>query len=234
MLTPVASLEQRAEHDEDEQRAGDVEADHQHGEALQRVHAGLADHRGHRAEGTDRRRPHDHRQHPEDQPLQVADAAQDRLAGAAHGLQREADEQRDQQGLQHLTRGQRGEHRGRDDAEQEVGRACRAPSACAAPAPATSSVRCRPDAGVQDVADDQADGQRDRRHGQEVGERQAADLADPGGAAHRADAEHDRAEDDRLDHHLDQGDERRAERLELRRRSPGRRGRPGCRGRQRR
>ena len=113
MLTPVVSLSSVPSTHEDEQRAGDVEADHQHGEALERVHAGLADDGGDRAEGADRRGPHDHRQHPEDQALDVPDAAQHRLAGAAHRLQGEADEQRDQQGLQHLARGERGEHRGR-------------------------------------------------------------------------------------------------------------------------
>ena len=39
-------------------------------------------------------------------------AAQDRLARRAHRLQREADQQRDEQGLQHLAVGQRGEQRG--------------------------------------------------------------------------------------------------------------------------
>ena len=43
-------------------------------------------------------------EHPEDEPLEVPDAAQHRLAGAAHRLQREADQQRDQQRLQHLAR----------------------------------------------------------------------------------------------------------------------------------
>ena len=42
---------------------------------------------------------------------------------------------------------------------------------------------------------------------QEVAQREAADLADLGGLRDRADAEHDRAEDDRRDHHLDQRDE---------------------------
>ena len=68
---------------------------------------------------------------------------------------------------------------------------------------------------MDDVADDQPDGQRHRRHRQEVAEGQAADLADLGGLPDRADAQHDRAEDDRADHHLDQVDEAGAERLEL-------------------
>ena len=80
---------------------------------------------------------------------------------------------------------------------------------------ATSGGEVEARAGVEQVADDQADGQRDRRHRQEVAERQAADLADLRGAGDRADAEHDRAEDDRRDHHLDQADEGGADRLEL-------------------
>ena len=92
-------------------------------------------------------------------------------------------------------------------------------SALGAPAPgrlaASSSVEVQARAGLDDVADDQADRQRDGRHRQEVAERQPADLADLGGLPHRADAEHDRAEDDRADHHLDQVDEAGAERLEL-------------------
>ncbi len=74
----------------------------------------------------------------------------------------------------------------------------------AAPAPRSSSVSSQPRAGVEQVADDQADRQRDGRHHQEVAEREAADLADLGGLAHRADAQHDGAEDDRADQHLDQ------------------------------
>ena len=63
--------------------------------------------------------------------------------------------------------------------EQEVGGAAVRP-----PRPARRrrrrppSVEVEPVAGVEDVADDQADGQRERRHGHEVAERQAADLAD--------------------------------------------------------
>ena len=48
-------------------------------------------------------------------------AREDRLAGAAHRLQREADEQGDEQGLEHLARGQRREQRVRDDAGDELG-----------------------------------------------------------------------------------------------------------------
>ncbi|KAI3473394.1 hypothetical protein Pfo_031638 [Paulownia fortunei] len=52
------------------------------------------------------------------------------------------------------------------------------------------------------------------RHRDEVAERQPADLADRRRLRDGADAEHDRAEDDRRDHHLDQRDEAVADRLE--------------------
>ena len=70
-------------------------------------------------------------------------------------------------------------------------------------------------AGMDDVADHQADRQRQRRHRQEVDQGEAADLADLGRLADRSDPQHDRAEDHRRDHHLDQADEAGAERLQL-------------------
>ena len=66
-------------------------------------------------------------------------------------------------------------------------------------------------AGVDEVADNQADRKREGRHREEVHEGQTADLADRGGLTHRSDAQHDRAEDHRRDHHLDQRDEHRSE-----------------------
>ena len=116
-------LEDGAEHHEHEHRAGEVEGEHQDREALQGVDAGLAHDPGDGAERADGSDPHDHRQHPEHHALEVLDAAEHRLAAAAHRLHREADEQRDQQGLQHLALGQRGEQRRRDHPEDEVRRA---------------------------------------------------------------------------------------------------------------
>src|SRR5205085_3068123 len=67
----------------------------------------------------------------------------------------------------------------------------------------------------QHIADDQPDGQRDGGHHHEVGQRQPADRADLGGLTDRADAQHDGAEDDGRDHHLDEVHEPGAERFEL-------------------
>ena len=82
--------------------------------------AGVADDAGDGAERADRGQPHDAGQDLEDQALQHGDEVQDRLALAAQGLHGEADEQRDEQGLQHRAGGQRGEQRGRDDVDEEV------------------------------------------------------------------------------------------------------------------
>jgi hypothetical protein len=208
-------LRQRAEHDHDEQEAGDVEAEHDRAQRLQGVHAGLADNGGHGAEGTDGRGPHDHAEDAEDQPLDVLDAAQHRLTGATHGLQREAHEQRDQQRLEHLALGEGRDERGRDDPEQEVDGTLGGGLGLGVSDALHGLGQVHPAARVDDVADDQADGECHEGHGDEVAEREPADLADLGGLPYGADAEHDRAEDDRRDHHLDQAHEARADRLEL-------------------
>ncbi len=62
--------------------------------------------------------------------------------------------------------------------------------------------------GLHDVADHQADEQRERGHQQEVGQGHTAHLADSRRVSDRADAQHDGAEDHRSDHHLDQCNER--------------------------
>ena len=153
-VDPGDQLEQQTQDAEDEDGAGDVEGDHDHAQRLQRIHTGLTDDRGDGSESADRRRPHDHRQDAEDQPLQMTDADQDGLARLAHGLHGEPDQQRDQQRLQDDSAGQRGEHRLRDHVQQEVrGRGLlrrrrRLPGG-----------QVQPLARVDDVADDQADGQ---------------------------------------------------------------------------
>jgi hypothetical protein len=144
----------------------------------------------------------------------VPDAAQDRLALAPHGLQREARQQRDEQRLQHRSLGERGDQRARDDAQQELDRAlARRHLVLAVGADLVRELQ--PLTRVQDVAHHQADDQGDGRHEQEVADGERPDPADLRGLGHRADAQHDRAEDDRTDHHLDQVDEALAERLQV-------------------
>ena len=130
-----------------------------------------------------RRRPHHHRQHAEHHSPQMPHPAQDRLTGAAHRLDREADEQGHEQGLEHLAGGQRGEQRVRDDPEQEVGGGSRLVRYLAGTGGCHLVVEPETAAGMDDVAHHQPDPERHGRHGQEVGQRQTADLADPAALA---------------------------------------------------
>lgn len=68
--------------------------------------------------------------------------------------------------------------------------------------------------GLKDLADQQSDGQRQRRHRLEIEQSLETDPADLLEIAHRTDTAHDCAEDNRGDHHLDQRDEAVAERPE--------------------
>jgi len=137
-----------------------------------------------------------------------------RLAGGAQLLQREAGEQRDQQGLQHRVRRERGDQRLGDDAEQEVGGAF-ATHRLLVRLRRRGGIQVQPRARVQQIAHHQADHQRERGHHQEVTECEQAYLAHLRGLGDRADPEHDGAEDDGRDHHFDQGDESGAQWREL-------------------
>ena len=74
-------------------------------------------------------------------------------------------------------------------------------------------VRVDARAGLHDVHEHEADEERDRRDDLEVDERAQADAADLLHVAHLRDADDDRAEDDRRNHHPYQLDEGVAERL---------------------
>ena len=65
---------------------------------------------------------------------------------------------------------------------------------------------------LQHIDHDEADDQRDRRHDLEVDERAQPDTADLTHGTHVRDADDNRREDDRRDHHADQLDESIAER----------------------
>ncbi|MCY1242486.1 hypothetical protein D9M72_554490 [compost metagenome] len=79
--------------------------------------------------------------------------------------------------------------------------------------------RCRIDvhagARLNDIGDDQADDQRQRREGQEVDHGLAGDAADLGEIGHAGNDGGDREEDDWRNDHLDQANEGIAERLKL-------------------
>src|SRR6478672_1119542 len=180
-------LEDAAEDDDDEHGAGGVEDPDEHAERGERRPAGGADDAGDGAERADGGEPHDAGQDLEDEALQDGDEVQDGLALGAEGLDGEADQQRDEQGLQHGAGGERGEQGGGDDVEDEVAR----PRDVRDGVGRGGGGRLQSLTGVDEVPDQQAEGQCERRHDHEVQQRDAADLADLGGLADRADAQHD-------------------------------------------
>ena len=111
------------EHDEDEQQAGQVERAHQLAQRQQRADAVLADRERHRAERADRRHLHDDADDREQHVRDLLDEVEHQRAAAAEPVQREAEQHREQQHLQDLALGERVDDGGRDDVQQEVGRA---------------------------------------------------------------------------------------------------------------
>ena len=99
-----------AEHDEDEDQAGDVEAEHQLPEREQRAEAVLADREGHGAEGADRRHLHDDADDAEEDVRRLVDEAQQRLAALAQRVQREGEQDGEEQHLQDLALGEGADH----------------------------------------------------------------------------------------------------------------------------
>src|SRR5699024_3864222 len=98
---PGDDLQQGAEHQDDEQDAGGVERTHQQRHGPDGGPAGGADDGGDSTEGTDGGDPHDHHQDPEHHALDEGEYVQQRLAGLAHFLQGEPDEQGHEQDRQH-------------------------------------------------------------------------------------------------------------------------------------
>ena len=92
--------------------------------------------------------------------------------------------------------------------------AASSPPAAFSPAARAASVSCRPAPGCSRLPTTSPMIRANVDISDEVGQGQAADLADLGRLPDGADAEHDRAEDHRADHHLDQVHERGAQRLE--------------------
>lgn len=134
------------------------------------------------------------------------------VAGLAEALYREPDEQGDEQGLQDTALGQGREQRVGNDALDEVDDAAGVLGLLGVGVAATLG-GLQALAGVDDVPDAEADRQGEGRHGEEVRQGDAAGLAHGCRSSDRPDAQDDRAEDDRSDHHPDEVDEHRAQRF---------------------
>ena len=208
----------RAEHDEDEYEAGRIEGRHQLAERQERADAVLADGERHRAEGADRRQPHDESDDVEERMRDVVDEMEHGLAALAQQRDREREQDREEQDLQDLSLGKSADDRVRDDVHQELDGALLARlRGVDLDRPGIDGLRIHvhADAGLQIIDDHQPDHEGEGGDDLEIDERLEADASDLLQVFHAGDAVHDGAEDDRRDQHLDQLDEAVAERLHL-------------------
>ncbi|MNQ64906.1 hypothetical protein D3C85_793460 [compost metagenome] len=199
-----------AQDHQDEEHAGDVEAQHQLAELHQRAHAVLADGEGHGAEGTDGRDLHDHVDDAEHHLGDLVDEMQHRLTVITHALQGEGEDHREEQHLQNIAAGEGADYGAGDHVEQEGdGALLLAGGGKGGNALGVQGGRVdmHADARLHDVHHYQADEQGDGGDDFEVSQRVAAGLAHCLHVLHAGDAADHGAEDDRRDGHLDQLDE---------------------------
>ena len=131
----------------------------------------------------------------------------------------DAEQRREHQDLQDVVLGERIDHAGRDHVEQEIhdpGRLCCARRvACDGFGIERRRIDVHPLARLEDVNNDKADQERKGRQYFKIDERPHADASQLLHVFHSRDAEDDRREDDGREHHLDQLDERVAQRLQV-------------------
>jgi hypothetical protein len=187
------------------------------GEVGDRADAVLADGEGHGAERADRGSLHQDGDEAEDRGCESGQEVGDRLALVADHAERDAEQDREEQHLQDVALCKGADDGFRDDVHQEAGNR-RFMRLGGVGGDGLAIERCRIDvhagAGMQDVADDQADDQRQRRENDEIEHRLASDAADLFQVRHAGNAGGDGEEDDRRDDHLDEADEGIAERLQ--------------------
>ena len=206
-----------AEHDQHEHGRRDVEGQDQEGEIGDRADAVAADGEGHRAEGADRGGLHQDRHQLEDRGRERLQEVEHRLAALADHGQRQAEQHREEQHLQDVARGEGADDRLRDDVLQEAddaGVMRLGGVALHRLGIEAGGIDVQAGAGLDQVADDEADDQRQRREAQEIDHRLAGDAPDLLHVGHAGDAGRDRQEDHRRDDHLHQLDEGIAERLQ--------------------
>ncbi|MNE22144.1 hypothetical protein D3C80_1153340 [compost metagenome] len=213
----AVSTSDTTEHHQDEQHAGDVEAQHQLAQLYQRTHAVLADGKGHGAEGTDGCQLHDHVDDVEHHMGEAIDQVQQRLAVGTQAVQGKTEDHREHQHLEDIAVGE-GTHNGvRDDIEQKAHggllRACRGIGRNTTGIE-RGDIDVHTSTRLDHVDHDQADDQGDGRDNFEVQQRITAGLADRLHVLHASDATDHGTEDDRGDDHFDQLDEPVTQRLE--------------------
>jgi hypothetical protein len=150
---------------------------------------------------------------------QMVDQVHQLLSQRPHVQHGDAEQHGEEQDLQDVARRERVDDRRRDDVHQEVGdRQVGGARRIRGDGGGIELRRVRVDAlaGLHDVHEHEADEERHCRDDLEVDERAQADAADLLHVAHLRDADDDRAENDRRNHHPYQLDEGVAERLHRR------------------
>jgi hypothetical protein len=203
-----------AEHTEHEDRNRDVEQHHQRHELLQRADAILADGIGDRAEHAERRDAYDQAHGAEQHGRDRVDQRGDALALlAADQRQADAEQDGEEQHLQHVVARQRVERGGRDDVHQEGADAFALQLLGIAGIIGERlgierrGIDVHAVAGSEQIGEQEADHERDRGHDLEIDQRLDADPPDLLEVAGAGDAVHDHAEHDRRDDHRDQLEE---------------------------
>ncbi len=175
-----------------------------------------ADGERHGAERADRRHAHDDADDAEEHLCGGIDRVIDLLADCAQSRDDETGENGYQQHLQDIAAGQRAEEAVRNDAQQMADDAFLLGGGDVI-RHRLGVERRRIDieafAGLQHLAHQKPDAERDGGDDLEIKQRLDAAPADLAEIAHRADAVHHGAEDHRRDHHLDQRDKGVAQRL---------------------
>src|SRR5579862_9132762 len=116
----AAPMADRPQHDDDEDEAGQVEADQELAEREQRAGAELADGKRHGAEGADRRGAHHDGDDAKKHPRGDLDQVGERLAGRAQGAEGEAAQHRDVEHLEHVAVAERADEGVGDDVEKKL------------------------------------------------------------------------------------------------------------------
>jgi hypothetical protein len=207
----------RSENERDEQRACHVEGHHQHPERADRANAEAAHRESHRAECAEGSKSHDHREDAEQDLSDAVGEREHRPPQLRIGIQRKAEQQREQQHWQHLALVEGAKHRLGDEAHCERDDATRMRVLHVLSEDThvqMGGVDVHTRTGSQHEGRDKSE--RERCGSQKIKQRQRLKNrpADCLSARKRRDPRDDRAEDDRRNHHPHETNEPVAQGLE--------------------
>ena len=208
----------QAQHHKDEDQAGQVERAHQFAERKEADDAVLANGERHGAKRTNRGQLHDDVDDGKQHVRDFFDEVKHHRAAPAELVKRKSEQHRNQQHLQDFAFGESVNDGTGNDIENEVNGAGQLAGS------GVSSDRFGVEgghvdihafAGLEDIDQHNADQQRYRADNLEIQQRQATSFPNFLHVLHARNADHDCAENNRRDDHLDQLDETVSERLHV-------------------